>query len=41
VETKMSEKIGYLTKSIFLRRKQNLLQCQTSQQELRKSSLTN
>ena len=33
----MPEKIAYLTKSIFLRRKQNFLQCQTSQQELRKS----
>ncbi|MEY4278317.1 MAG: hypothetical protein RL377_321 [Bacteroidota bacterium] len=30
--------MGILTKSIFLRRKQNYLQCQTSHQELRKSS---
>lgn len=33
--------MAILTKSIFLRRKQNYLQCQTSLQELRKSSLTN
>jgi hypothetical protein len=33
--------MSILTKSIFLRRKQNYLQCQTSHQELRKSSLTN
>ena len=30
--------MSILTKSIFLRRKQNYLQCQTSHQELRKSS---
>jgi hypothetical protein len=33
--------MGILTKSIFLRRKQNYLQCQTSHQELKKLSLTN
>jgi hypothetical protein len=33
--------MGILTKSIFLRRKQNYLQCQKSHQELKKSSLTN